>query len=187
MAKIAKTSGFFTKGPDYACKHPWPEDCFCQGGGDGLVIGGEPNVEKVLTDPKEALNVIGMAAGTVPTPPQSYRTAFFEAFPTSPKTFLRGEGATISDAEDDCWKQYLLILECATHVFERKGYRSGAAICKKCGLFNSKAFDPLEICEICGIACYHSYDIDNKWYCAEHANLIPKEKRRPSLFGDWEE
>ena len=48
-------------------QHDWPEDVFIQGGERGVVVGG---------------------------PNGAYQTAFFEAFPSDPRSgFMRGEGA----------------------------------------------------------------------------------------------
>ncbi len=58
-------------GEAYVCKYEWPEDCFVQCGDNGIVCGKE-----------------------------SYTTAFFEAFPESPKTFLRGEGAFVEETKN---------------------------------------------------------------------------------------
>ena len=96
-------------------RHPWPEDCFVQGGGAGVVFHGD---------------------GT-------YRTAFVEAFPKDPPTFLRGEGPTIAEAEDACWKQFERYAACAHGEYERRNYRNGAGFCVKCGTFFSGVFEPL--------------------------------------------
>jgi hypothetical protein len=91
--------------------HPWPEDCYVQGGRRGVVIvdGGK-----------------------------SYRTAFVEAFPLDPNTFLRGEGTTLAEAEDDCWRQYQTYRSCidergAHGPFEARQYTNGAGFCVHCG------------------------------------------------------
>lgn len=55
---------------EWPCAFPWPEDCFCQAGHSGVVF----------------------------TKSGHYRTAFFEAFPKNPNTFIRGEGSTIEVA-----------------------------------------------------------------------------------------
>lgn len=99
---------------EYA-RHPWPTDCFIQGGNRGVVF----------TDDKP------------------YRTAFFEAFPRNPDTFLRGEGSTIADAEDHCWKQYQRLTACPHGEFERRGYTNGAGYCTTCGTWFPKVFEPL--------------------------------------------
>ena len=58
-------------GGSYECKYDWKDNCFVQCGDEGVVL------DKV----------------------DSYLTAFFEAFPKEPKTFIRGEGKTIAEAE----------------------------------------------------------------------------------------
>ncbi len=97
------------------CK--WPHDCFIQCGDSGVVIDKEDG---------------------------NYRTAFWEAFPRSPDTFLRGEGDTVQEAEQKCFAHYQRILTCAAHEFERGKYENGAGICKHCKLFLSNVFEPTE-------------------------------------------
>lgn len=97
-------------------RHPWPEDVFIQGGGNGVVFGGDA---------------------------PSYRTAFVEAFPKDPPTFLRGEGETIANAEDDCWLKYRQYVTCPHGEYERREYRNGSGYCVKCGLWMNKVFEPL--------------------------------------------
>ena len=59
----------------------WPEDCLVQWGDRGLVLRREKS------------------GG-------SYTTAFFEAFPNNPQTFIRGEGVCIEEAERLAFKQF---------------------------------------------------------------------------------
>jgi len=96
-------------------QHPWPEDLFIQGG-NGIAF----------------------------TPDgQTYRTAFVEAFPDDPPTFLRGEGNTIAEAEDNCWKQYQRYAGCPHGKYERRQYRNGSGFCVHCGTWLNKVFEPL--------------------------------------------
>lgn len=131
---------------DHAPLFPWPDGCTIQWGSNGVVLSREKG---------------------------SYRTAFFEAFPGNPETFIRGEGKTIADAESKAWARYEKILACAEHAFERRGYRNGAGICAKCEMFKSKAFEPMEICRRCGKPTYFTYDTKNRWWCEECAPHIP--------------
>lgn len=132
------------RGP-IACLKPWPEDCGVQCGGEGLVLvdGGK-----------------------------SYTTAFFEAFPKEPKTFIRGEGATIADAEADAWAQFEKFSACPHPAFERRKYRNGAGFCVACGMFKSQCFEPSERCCICGVPTYHTEDNKGCWYCETHRKFI---------------
>lgn len=98
----------------YVPSDEWPSDCVVQWGGVGIVLGRAP-----------------------------YVTAFFEAFPADPSTFIRGEGETIATAETDALAQWKRIMDCPAHRFERKRYRNGGGVCGTCGLFDSKAFEPL--------------------------------------------
>lgn len=93
----------------------WPADCKVQGGSRGVV----------LTDNGD------------------YVTAFVEAFPRDPNTFLRGEGDTIADAEAHCWLQYEVMRSCDHGTYERREYRNGAGYCTKCGTWFPGVFEPL--------------------------------------------
>lgn len=157
-------------GEDYICKCEWEEDCFVQCGDSGIVLG-KGSLQEVL-DAENPLNALGEAASDE----KSYITAFFEAFPKEPSTFIRGEGKTVEEAEESAWKQYQRFKGCSGHEFERRDYKNGAGFCKHCGLFNSKAFDPLYKCIICGIPSYHTFDIDENCYCEEHTSQIPEDK-----------
>jgi len=117
------------------CKFEWPEDCFLQFGGDGMVFT-ENTFSQALHDPKVAIDAL---TGKLP----HYKTAFFEAFPENPKTFIRGEGETPEKAEEDCWNQWQKILLCENHEFEKRKYTNGYGICKHCELGMSNKF-PVE-------------------------------------------
>lgn len=86
----------------------WPEGTYVQGGSLGVVFGGENG---------------------------PYQTAFVEAFPDG--TFLRGEGATVEEAERACWEKYAALRSCPTYPshgpWDRRNYRNGAAFCGGCG------------------------------------------------------
>jgi hypothetical protein len=105
------------RGDGAVTHHEWPEDCGIQGGTHGVVF--RPNA-----------------------PP--YQTAFFEAFPSNPITFIRGEGKTVEAAEDQAWESWQRYLACPGHDFEKRRYRNGGGICRYCGLFKSDAFEPDE-------------------------------------------
>lgn len=87
-------------GQPYSCKKPWDDDIFVQCGGNGIVLS-QTDFQKILSDPKESLDTLKAIAGE-PTNKKHYRTAFFEAFPKKPNCFLRGEGKTIEEAEENC-------------------------------------------------------------------------------------
>lgn len=140
------------RGGGAVTQHPWPDDCAVQGGTSSLVI-----VRKG----------------------ENYTTAFFEAFPRSPQTFLRGEGPSVEEAEDAAWAKWQRIVACPSggaHEYEARGYRNGCGFCKHCGLFTSGVFDLAEIgsvCVVCGIGTYWTTDEQGNLLCEEHA---PREK-----------
>ena len=82
--------------PAIRLQHPWPDDCFVQGGKSGIVLSKAGN----------------------------YTTAFVEASPRDPNTFLRGEGSTVEDAEDNAWAKLQQYLSCPSptgdHEYETR-------------------------------------------------------------------
>ncbi|MEU9405653.1 hypothetical protein AB0E08_08100 [Streptomyces sp. NPDC048281] len=100
-------------------QHDWPDTVYIQGGERGVVLGG---------------------------PDGAYQTAFFEAFPGG--TFLRGEGRILAEAEEMCWRQYQVWVNCdgatpAHGPYERRQYTNGAGFCTRCGIWASKVFEPI--------------------------------------------
>lgn len=131
--------------------------------------------------------------GIVFTKEGPYRTAFFEAFPTKEfldkkkdifcgiqfyrckradvETFIRGEGRTIREAEENAWKELQIYLKCPKHEFERRDYENGYGICKYCGMGRCDVIDPIYPCAECGKLTWYHKSKDGKWYCREHAKL----------------
>lgn len=136
-------------GDPYECQKPWPEDAFVQCGDTGMVFT-DTGLEEAFADPDTAKSVVGAAFGieTEKPPPAHYTTAFFEAFPDMPgidgSIFLRGEGKTVAEAEQQAWEKYQKHLACPGHEFERRGYTNGGGFCKHCNMFKGKVFEPLE-------------------------------------------
>jgi hypothetical protein len=140
--KLIATKSF---GGDYECQQAWPSDTFLQCGDSGLVIN---RSEK-----------------------DSYITAFFEAFPKDPQTFIRGEGKDLEEAELNAFKKFTKIKECHTHEYTRHG-NSEHANCVKCGLFTSDYFEPTHKCSVCSKENIN-YQISSKdfkitYFCREH-------------------
>jgi hypothetical protein len=150
-------------GPEYDSKYDW--NCFCQGGTSGIVLP-KGSFDKIFSD--EPLK--GLAEGM--SSEESYTTAFFEAFPKNPSCFLRGEGATIEEAEESCWKKYQKVLNC-NHEMERRDRTDGYAYCKHCS-YSSTVFEPLTKCCKCGKPTSYSKDYKGKYYCKKHAQTKPK-------------
>lgn len=99
------------------------------------------------------------------------RGFFFESFPRSPDSFLRGDSKiSIEDAEEKVWKKYQKEMECPlNHTdpknFEKRTYKNGCGFCINCGFFGSEIFPPSEICCKCGTNTYYSFDKNGKCYC----------------------
>lgn len=160
--KTARRS--FNKTP-YICKKSWSEDTFCQCGGDGVVFT-EGSMEKTLTDPKESIDAIKTVLGEESTK-KHYRTAFFEAFPNNPSCFIRGQGKTIEEAENQAWLKYEKILSCNNHDWDRKGRSDGYAYCIKCPLSGS-FLEPLTKCMVCQIPTSEHTDKNENYFCLNH-------------------
>jgi len=141
-------------GEDYDCQKEWPEDCGVQCGDRGVV-----------------LSTNG-----------SYYTAFFEAFPKNPSCFLRGEGSSIQEAEEQCWEKYLKVTTC-NHEMERRDRRDGYGYCKYCS-YSSMVFEPLDKCCKCGIPTRYSVDYKGNHYCKKHNRIKPKDPNRGGIFDD---
>lgn len=108
-------------GQSYECKQEWPESIYVQCGEKGVVFSKNGN----------------------------YQTAFFEAFPISPETFIRGEGSNIEEAEIKAFEKYTKIMNCSQHEMVRRK-ESEAGTCKHCGLTLSNCLPPLKNCDLCG-------------------------------------
>ncbi len=151
IADHCKPDGWRGRANPYELLCSWPDDCYVQWGSKGIVFGAN--------------------GGRV--------TAFFEAFPKSPNTFIRGEGVTVADAERSAFEQFNRNRACPSHEFERRGYTNGAGICKHCGLFNAHAFAPSTLCEICSGPTNFSFGVDGErkyhWYCETHAGDRPRD------------
>lgn len=97
------------KDKDYQPHHDWPGNTFVQWGGNGIVLGKKP-----------------------------YSTAFFEAFPDKDLStaggFIRGEGATIEEAEDNAYAKFVKQDGC-THLWGREHYRNSGQLCRHCRAF----------------------------------------------------
>lgn len=125
--------------------HPWPEGTFVQGGAQGVVF---RSVER---------------GG-------NYRTAFVEVVPDG-GGFIRGEGATIPEAETAAWEKFQRRIACPGHEFEPRGYKNGAGFCKHCNAFSGKVFTPEDLglsCKVCGVPTYWSR-VGDDFFCPTHA------------------
>ena len=140
--KLIAKKGF---GGEYECQQVWPEDTFVQCGDSGLVLGNDKN--------------------------EPYITAFFEAFPKNPSTFIRGEGKDLPEAELKAFEKFQKIKGCDEHVYTRHG-TSEHAKCTKCGLFTSHHFEPTQNCSVCSKENVNYQMSDDQfkltYFCREH-------------------
>jgi hypothetical protein len=132
-------------GETYDCQKEWSDDCDVQCGDSGIVFSKKGN----------------------------YRTAFFEAFPKNPSCFLRGEGATIEEAEENCWNKYQKVITC-NHEMERRHRKDGYGFCKHCS-YSNMVFEPLTKCCKCNVPTSFHSDYKDKHYCKKHYRLAPKD------------
>lgn len=93
---------------DIEAVYPWPDGTFIQGGASGVVL--------------------RRSGG-------AYTTAFVEV--SGAGTFIRGEGATVAEAEQACWAKFQRVVGCDGNgphgPFEARGYENGAGFCTRCG------------------------------------------------------
>ena len=154
----------------YNCQQNWPEACFCQCGGDGVVFTDKSSIEKTLGDSSEVKETLKAVLGQE-TSKSHYRTAFFEAFPRDPNCFLRGEGSTVQDAELDAWNKYQNILSCPEHAWTRRGRTDGYCFCSKCPL-SGMFVEPLTKCETCRTPTAFRTDKNDKYFCLNHYYIL---------------
>lgn len=104
------------KDPEFTPACAWPEKAYVQWGSSGLVLSRKDG--------------------------GSYMTAFFEAFPgDNAGGFIRGEGPSIAEAEQDCFAKYQREVGC-DHRWGRRDYTNGGALCYRCGAFQTR-FKPI--------------------------------------------
>lgn len=102
--------------------------------------------------------------------PDGVRTTgpFLEVYPDG--SFIRGEGATIEEAEDKAWAEYQRHVACPGHEFEAHTYRNGSGICRLCRRFQSNVFTAEELqmfCSECRTPTFHQR-IGSTMRCKEH-------------------
>jgi len=142
MGKKIRVSSIGAKESEYETKYDW--GFFCQSGTGGIVFSASGN----------------------------YTTAFFEAFPRQPSCFIRGEGATVEEAEQQAWEQWQKIQGCE-HEMERRNRKDGYGYCKHCS-YSAMVFEPLTKCCKCGEPTNYTYDTKKQWYCKKHSRNMPK-------------
>jgi hypothetical protein len=148
MGEKIRVSNFGAKEGEYETKYDW--ECFCQSGSNGIVFSKKSN----------------------------RKTAFFEAFPNNPKCFIRGEGATVEEAEQKAWEEWQKIQTCK-HEMERRDRTDGYAFCKHCS-YSATVFEPLTKCCKCKKPTAYAEDSRGNSYCKKHARVMPK-----ALIPEW--
>ena len=157
--------GGFSLRPEDQAHHlvcVWPDDCVVQWGSKGMVM--------------------RRAGG-------AYRTAYFEAFPKSPDTFIRGEGEDMAAAERNAFAKFQKIRDCPGHAFERRHWTNGGGMCAHCGMFSGTAFEPSTLCVVCAKPTCYNYGTDTAgamhWYCETDEPGRPRDLH-PSLSDKFE-
>lgn len=100
-----------------------------------------------------------------------YTTAFVECFPAG--SFLRGEGASVSEADDACWDKLQAYLNCPGHDWEPRQYANGSGVCRVCGQYGSEVLTAEDLgyaCTVCGSPTFHvvTGSKDGEHRCEEH-------------------
>jgi len=147
----------------YDSKYEW--NCFCQGGEHGVVLP-SGSLDKIFSG-----NTLDALSDELSNK-ECYETAFFEAFPKQPDCFIRGEGNTIEEAEENAWQKFQKISVCE-HEMERRDRTDGYAYCKKCS-YSATVFEPLTTCCKCGKPTSYSTDYKDNYYCKKHSYTKPK-------------
>lgn len=105
----------------------------------------------------------------------NYITSFVEVFPKNLKngnkifsSFIRGEGKSFEEAEASAFNKLKKAKECVDHDWDRRDRDNGHAFCRKCGVFNSEALNPLTKCKVCSIPCAGHKDNEDNSYCPLH-------------------
>jgi hypothetical protein len=100
-----------------------------------------------------------------------YTTAFVECFP--PGSFFRGQGSTVTEADDACWAKLQAYLSCPGHVWEPRNYRNGSGVCAVCGQYGHDVLTAAQLgyhCTICGEPTFNTLtgSKTSEPRCADH-------------------
>lgn len=99
----------------------------------------------------------------------------------SSDTYIRGHGVTWERAEEHAWRQYQKMVACTGHVFDDRGFDSGAGWCVHCDMFSPNAFEPKRTpCTSCGRLTAFMRDTDGGVWCMSDWREIPVDKRTDS-------
>jgi hypothetical protein len=87
----------------------WPDDCYIHGG-----------------EQSGRVDALGRVVPRV----------FFEAYPRDPlPTYLRGDGSSMEEAEDEAWSLFAVYRACPHPEFEARTWRNGSGHCVRCRLW----------------------------------------------------
>lgn len=112
----------------------------------------------------------------------SYSTAFFEAFPKR-GGFIRGEGATIAEAESRAFAQYNKEEAC-DHAWGRRGYLNGGTRCTRCKGFATTMKPVMRLGAFRDPISFHELEFALEGYLQPNADDRPEDvshKRRSRL------
>lgn len=114
------------------------------------------------------------------------KNIFFECFLKD--YHVRGEGATLEEAEQKAWDLYTKYSNC-NHSFQRLSEDSEIGVCKKCNMKKQDIFEILAVCSCCNKSGAAHYLNKNK-YCYEHykkelEKLITEDKKEEGLDSEY--
>lgn len=144
MTKFARNSR--SKTP-YQCVKLWPDDCFVQCGGAG-VIGDYYFFEAFPRSPDTFIRADSAV---------SIEDAEAKAWARHEKNL-----SCELDHTDPA-------------NFDPRDYKNGAGFCKKCGYFGGSIFPPTDHCTSCGVLTRFSYDLKCRPWCTDCVSKIPVE------------
>ncbi|MCC3299420.1 hypothetical protein [Arthrobacter caoxuetaonis] len=80
-------------------------------------------------------------------PAPARHTSFVECFPDG--AFIRGEGASVAEADEQCWSKLRAYLDCPGHEWVPVRPDGPAGTCSRCQTRRSDAFTPEELGLFC--------------------------------------
>ena len=94
--------------------------------------------------------------------------AFVECFPEEPSCYLRGEGATLAESEQNCWAWYQRVVDGHEHIWDSRGREDGYGYCSTCHVGMSDVLPVTQKCALCDSNKVWGSAEDGRKLCAEH-------------------